>query len=154
MKKLIIVFVSLLLTLSLFAGDNGEMEKTAIKKVIESAYMDGLGNVGDVEAVKKGFHPGFHITGINNSMDDTWKYPIHSWCLSVEKKKKEGKYPPKEKITFEFPLIDVTYHAAMVKVKYLKAGKLAYTDYLSLYKFKEGWKIVGKIYFEHKKKKK
>ena len=26
-----------------------------------------------------------------------------------------------------------------------------FTDYLSLYKFPDGWKIVGKIYFTHPK---
>ncbi|TSA38208.1 MAG: hypothetical protein D4R64_03680 [Porphyromonadaceae bacterium] len=28
-------------------------------------------------------------------------------------------------------------------------GKLIFTDYLHLYKFKDSWKIVGKIFYRH-----
>ena len=31
-----------------------------------------------------------------------------------------------------------------------RAGKLIFSDYMSLYRFEDGWKIAGKIYYSHK----
>jgi Putative lumazine-binding len=153
MKKIIYGVMILFLTVMfLFPGEaiDIEKEKTAIKNVILSAYCDGIGNVGDVEAIKKGFYKDFKLYGLNKDKKEMWMYPIQKWMASVAKKKAEGKYPPKEKITFKFPMIDVVGHAAMAKIKFYKGEKLAYSDFLSLYKFNDGWKIVAKIYFEHK----
>ena len=50
-------------------------------------------------------------------------------------------------------MIDITGTAAIVKIELFKGGKQIYTDYLSLYKFEEGWRIVNKIYFKHEDKK-
>ena len=106
----------------------------------------------DVEAIKKGFHPSFNIIGLGR--DDIWKYPIYSWMKSVKQRKKDGKYPPKEKITFKFLIVDVVGNAGMAKIEFYKGDKLAYTDFLSLYKFSGGWRVVAKIYYEHKTKEK
>ena len=46
----------------------------------------------------------------------------------------------------EFMNIDIEGIAAVAKIKLSKGGKNIYIDYLSLYKFNEGWQIVGKIY--------
>lgn len=151
MKKLLIVLiVSLILFVILVAQNEGniEAEKVAIKKIIQDAYVDGISNKGNVEAIKKGFHPDFAILGLRNN--NLWKFPISSWIEHVERQKKEGKYPPKELVSFEYPLIDIVGNAAIAKIKYYRGEKHIYTDYLSLYKFNEGWKIVSKIYFEHK----
>ena len=129
-----------------------ENEKDAVQKVITSAYQEGISNKGDAAAIRKGFHPGFNIIGMNKN-NSIWKYPIYSWIESVEQKLKDGKYPPEEKITFKYPLIDITENAAMAKVLYFKGSKHVYTDYLSLYKFKEGWRIVNKIYYQHEENK-
>lgn len=128
--------------------NDNKVEKDAIVKAIEDGYRDGLGNLGDVELVKKNFHPGFNIIGVNPKSNSLWKFPIYSWIESVERNNAEGKYPPAEKITFEFPMIDITGNAAVAKVEYFEGGKQIYVDYLSLYKFKEGWKIVNKIFYK------
>jgi hypothetical protein len=153
MKKIVLgLLVLFLTTVMLFPGDAADMEKekAAIKKVILSAYCDGIGNVGDVEAIKKGFYKEFKLYGLNDDKSEMWLFPIQKWMEKVAKKKAEGKYPPKEKISFKFPMIDVIGHAAMAKIKFYKGERLAFTDFLSLYKFKDGWKIVAKIYYEHK----
>lgn len=124
-------------------------DKAEIKKVILSAYRDGIVNVGDVDAIKKGFHPEFNLLGINKEGTGVWKLPIAKWIESVEKRKKEGKYPPEEKVSFKFLLVDVVGKAGFAKIEFYKGKKLAYTDFLSLYKFNEGWKLVAKIYHQH-----
>jgi hypothetical protein len=126
-----------------------EKEKEAIKQVILSAYRDGIVNVGDVEAIKKGFHPEFNLLGLNKEKTDIWKLPIAEWIKGVEKKKKEGQYPPAQKVSFKFLLVDVVGNAGIAKIEFYKGEKLAYTDFLSLYKFNDGWKLVAKIYQEH-----
>ncbi|MFA8433245.1 MAG: nuclear transport factor 2 family protein [Marinifilaceae bacterium] len=40
----------------------------------------------------------------------------------------------------------------MIKVVFYKGNAPLFTDYLSLYKFNDGWKIVNKIYYRHPKK--
>jgi len=151
MKKLIvIVLLSGLIPLFLSAG---EEDKDAIKKVIQSAYVDGLQNKGPVADIEKGFHPGFNLLGLKN--DDLTKWPIYSWIKYHENKLKEKPDPPKEDevVTCKFPMIDITGNAAIVKIELFKGGKQIFTDYLSLYKFEEGWRIISKIYFRHEEKK-
>jgi len=45
--------------------------------------------------------------------------------------------------------VDVVGNAGIAKIEFYKGEKLAYTDFLSLYKFNDGWKLVAKIYQEH-----
>ena len=152
MKAVYFSLLSALFFMPLFAQEQTDIseEKKAVEEVIVSAYQEGISNKGDVPAIEEGFHPCFSIIGVgqNNSV---WHYPIYSWIESVEQKQKDGKYPPEEKVTFKFPLVDVTGNAAIAKVHYFKGEKHIYTDYLSLYKFNEGWRIVNKIYFQHEK---
>ena len=122
-------------------------DQAAIQAVIFSAYRDGLCNVGDVELVKKGFHPEFRLLGIKD--DVLTILPIADWIKMTESKKAAGKFPPQVPVNMEFPLIDVTGNAAVVKVKFLVGDRHVYTDYLSLFRFAAGWKIVNKIYTNH-----
>ena len=56
---------------------------------------------------------------------------------------------PKEKVSFKFLMVDVVGNAGFAKIEFYKGDKLAYTDFLSLYRFKDGWKLVAKIYNQH-----
>ena len=149
MKKLSVIIMVMLAWFFLLQGQDLEKEKATIKKVVISAYQEGISNQGDVELIKKGFHPEFNLLGIGRD-GNLWKLPIAKWIESVKKKKEAGKYPPKEKISFKFHFIDIVGHAAITKLDYYRGKKLAYTDYLSLYKFEKGWQIVNKIYYQHK----
>lgn len=150
-KSLAILFLVFALPVFLIAEE--AEEKEAIKKVITSAYVDGLQNKGPVADIEAGFHPGFSLLGVRN--DELTKWPIYSWVHYHEKKLKEDPSPPapEDVTTCEFPMIDITGNAAVVKIELTRGGEKIYTDYLSLYKFEEGWKIVSKIYFSHKQKK-
>jgi hypothetical protein len=151
MKKIYIIATLLvLLPFCLIAQENEDKE--AIKKVIQSAYVDGLQNKGPVADIEKGFHPGFNLLGLRN--DDLTKWPIYSWIKYHENELKENPDPPKEDeiVTCKFPVIDITGTAAIAKIELYKGGKQIFTDYLSLYKFEEGWIIVSKIYFRHESK--
>jgi hypothetical protein len=133
---------------SLFAQE-ADKEKDAIKNVIQTAYVDGLQNKGNVEDIQKGFHPGFNLLGVRDNM--LTKYPIYSWIQSFEKRKADDPSPldDEQKITCNYLLIDVTGNAAMAKIQLIRNKVLLFTDYLQLYRFEEGWKIVSKIYYRH-----
>ena len=46
----------------------------------------------------------------------------------------------------QFAQVDVTGSAAVVRLDLNRDGKHAFTDYLSLYKLPEGWRIVAKTF--------
>ena len=109
--------------------------------------MDGLLNGGDLEITKEGFHPEFNL--LIQTGKDLKKWPITDWIKNAEKKKKEHPKGPKAKFKTVFKSVDVTGNAASAKIELWKEDKIRYTDYLSLYKYPEGWKIVAKIYWDH-----
>jgi hypothetical protein len=150
--KTIKLFILVLTFVPFAVLAQNEQEQEAIKKVIQSAYVDGLQNKGPVADIEKGFHPGFELLG--NKNNELTKFPIYSWIMYHRKKLAENPTPPAgdEIVTCKYPLIDITGNAAIAKIELSKGGALIFTDYLSLYKFEEGWQVVSKIYYKHEKK--
>jgi hypothetical protein len=143
MKSLFILSFCAIITLPL-AGQATD-EKEAIIKVIESAYVQGIHNARDIENIGKGFHPGFNLLGIDQAGNLTM-LPIYTWEASVRRGVEAGRTPAVQ-TTAKYPLIDISGSAAVARVELYREGKQIFTDYLSLYKFPEGWKIVSKIYY-------
>lgn len=143
MKKtaFIIVFISL----AAYSFSQAENDKKAIMKVIDESYVEGIQNRKNIENIEKGFHPGFNLLGIDNQ-DNLTKYPIYTWSDNIKKAVDAGQMPDLE-TEAKYPIIDITGNAAVAKVELYKGGKQIFTDYLSLYKFSDGWKIVSKIYY-------
>jgi hypothetical protein len=67
----------------------------------------------------------------------------------TKQRRKTQTEPDKEKTTCVYKNIDITGNAAVAKIELYRSDKLIFTDYLSLYKFEEGWRVVSKIYFRH-----
>lgn len=148
MKKITLMLLALIMGVGIMAQD-AKKDKEAIKKLILTAYVDGLQNKGDLDATRNGFYPGFDLLIYKDIMVE--KLPIYNWIKYAEMNKEKDPSPlPEEKITScEFESIDITGTAAVAKIHLSKGGKKIYTDYLSLYNFAdEGWKIVGKIYYK------
>ena len=152
MKKLAVTLFFSLLILPFFAGGYAASgsEEDAVKKVIEEAYVKGIHINRDIPAIEKGFHPEFNMLILREN--NISKYPIGKWIDAIEKRKKENPSPPPYKTTHRFPMVDVTGNAAVAKIEIYRDSELVYSDYMSLYKFEEGWKIVNKIYYSHEKK--
>ncbi|MEQ9266251.1 MAG: nuclear transport factor 2 family protein, partial [Balneolaceae bacterium] len=55
----------------------------------------------------------------------------------------------KNKWEYQFTSVDVTGNSAAVKLELYNEGKHVYTDYLSLLRFDDEWKIVAKVYHQH-----
>ena len=128
-------------------------EKEAIKKVIRTAYVEGLQNEADFDKIDKGFHPAFQLLGIGQGQT-IWSLPIYTWKENVKRKKAKGEYPKADdkKVNIKFLLIDITGTAAMAKFEFYVGKEKKCVDYLSLYKFENNWKIVNKIFYKFPEK--
>jgi hypothetical protein len=124
-------------------------EKAAVQKVVQEAYVDGIHNFRRPDAIRKGFHPGFEMLFVREGKLE--KLPIYNWIQGIEERNAKEPLPPDAKATTTaaYPLTDVTGTAAMCKVELSREGKLVFTDYLLLYKFDDGWRIVGKTSHRH-----
>jgi hypothetical protein len=143
MKKLFYVLTFLAASTSLIAQSTDE---EAIKQVINISYIGGIQNNGDINDIRKGFHPSFTMLRLVDN--DIKPYPIEEWIAAIEKRKKEGA-PSAAPATGKFISVDIAGNAAVVKLELYRDSKKTFTDYLVLYKFTEGWRIVSKTYFRH-----
>ena len=134
-----------LLAVPTAAPAQGPSDEDAIKALVQTAYVDGLQNLGDLEKTKAGFHADFVLLGLREGV--LTRLPIAEWIASAGKRKADGAKPPLT--TCRFLTVDVTGSAASVKLELRQNDRRIFTDYLSLYKFPDGWKIVGKIYHRH-----
>jgi hypothetical protein len=121
-------------------------EEESIKQVITSAYVEGIQNNGSVDDIRKGIHPTFTMLRL---VDNQVKpYPIEEWIAAIEKQRKESASTA-PRAEAKFLSTDITGNAAVVKLELYRGGKKTFTDYLVLYKFTEGWRIVSKTFFRH-----
>lgn len=121
-----------------------------IVRVIEQSYMHGAFNEQNTKAMRKGFHPIFKIHGLRDGELST--YAIDQWVGDIESRKAKSDWK-QQTWEWRFPMIDITGDAAVVKVELFKVEgsekQHVYTDYLSLLKFDDGWKITDKVYHRH-----
>ncbi len=147
MKKLIIVVVVLVIFCLGVWSNNAKIdqskEKEIIKKVIVDAYIKGIITKGDADLVKKGWHEDCDIVIFHKGK--MRKLPASYWIKRLTAK--PG--PIETDVQYEFKNIMITGYAAIAVVKVSYKNKPKYMDYMSLYKFPEGWKIATKIYYEY-----
>mgnify|MGYP001813382343 CR=1 FL=1 len=123
-----------------FAGDSDPIA------VVQSAYVDGIHRNSDAAAMKAGFHEDFVMfvnadEGVRMVTRDDWAARIEKAAADPERKTYD--------ISAEVETIGESGNAAVVKVELSRDGKYVFTDFLSLYKTPEGWKIIAKIYQRH-----
>ena len=119
-------------------------ESADIKAVVQSAYVEGVHAKGDPSLMRQGFHPDFRMLVLRDGKMSA--VTLDEWIGRLEARNKENPNAPKPAIQAEFPVVDITGNAAAVRVELSRDGKHTFTDYLLLYKFPEGWKIVSKIF--------
>jgi len=143
-----IILLTLLISTITISAQNVDQNKEAIKNVIQTAYVEGLQNEGNIDKIDSGIHPGFDLLGIGKD-DNMWKYPIADWKEKTIKKVNDGDLPRTgDQVSVVFKAIDVTGTAAIAKIDFFVGDKLTYVDYISLYKFEDGWKMVNKIFYK------
>jgi len=145
MKQVLISVVAILCSIIALAQTSDE---EAVKQIVTSAYVEGIQNNGSIEDIRKGFHPSFNMLRLVEN--EIKPYSIEDWIATIEKRRVEAK--PDSKVVrteAKFLNVDITGNAAVVKLELYREGKRTFTDYIVLYKFTEGWRIVSKTYYRH-----
>ena len=122
----------------------GDADKEAIRQVIEKAYIEGIHEKQDMETAKGGLHPAFAM--LVRQDDGVDKVTVDEWFPRIEGMKAANPEMWEAETTYRFDLIDVAGYAAVAKLDVHKGEVHFSTDYLLLYRFEDGWKIVSKIF--------
>jgi hypothetical protein len=125
----------------------GGDEVAAVKKVIEEAYVKGIHINRDPDAIRRGFHPEFTMIILKDG--EISKMSRDEWIERIEEGNKKNPDRPKVETKHEFAVVEVEGNAAVARIEMYKNGKHVYTDFMALYKFDDGWKILNKIYYRH-----
>lgn len=132
-----------------FVESEADVARNEIEALIEASYINGAFNDLDTKSMKEGFHPVFKIYGAQKD-GGLQQLPIDEWIAGIEKRKASPDFDPKnQKWEHRFALVDVTGSAAVAKIELFKNKKHVFTDYLSLLKLGDGWKITDKVYYRH-----
>lgn len=148
MKIRTVALLGTLAILIAFASPASAEDAADIKAVIKASYFNGAFNDLDTETMRKGFHPDFAIFSADG--EKLARYPIDTWITGIEKRKMSPDFDSaKAEMECRIVQLDITGGAAAAKIEISKDGRAVYTDYLSLLRFADGWKIAAKIYQSH-----
>ena len=126
-----------------FADDDA-----AIKEVVDRAYVHGVHIDADPDKMRSGMHDSF-VMLVRNANAVT-SLTRDAWIARIEASKAQAKPDaPKPKTTAEIDVLDRSGDTAIARVKLFRDGKQIFTDYISLYRFESGWKLVGKVFHRH-----
>lgn len=124
--------------------------KAEVEKVIHTCYFNGSFNDLDTVSMRKGFHRDFAIFSADGN--EISRYPIDEWIKAIEKMKQDPEFDKSRvKMDCKIVSLDVTEGCAAAKIEISKNGRPVFTDYLTLLKFDDGWKIVAKVSHAHPK---
>jgi len=119
-----------------------------IKEVIEKAYIQGIHKKQNKDIAEMGFHPEFNMLVLKNNK--LVKVDLDQWFRMMGGSRNSMEDKPGATITHTFCFVDITGPVAVAKLEVYKDRKLFATDYMSLYKFNNQWKIVSKVFtFDH-----
>ena len=126
-------------------------ELEAIRHVVELCYIGVVYHGKDIAELEKGFHPEFNMYVLSGNKID--KRSLQQWMDRLKTMRSRTNSmtnsDDKNRYKHEFKSIDVTGYTAVVKLEIYYDGKLKYTDYLTLHKFDEGWKVMAKFFSQH-----
>jgi hypothetical protein len=125
-----------------------EDDRTAIEAVVKAAYVDGVHARFDPQAMRRGFDPAFRMQVLREGQIAS--LTLEEWIERMEKNARENP-APKPVVRHEFKLVDVAGTAGVARVELWRDGRHVFTDYLSLYKRADGWKIAAKTFYTHPK---
>lgn len=147
MKKLIFVFVALLVIGLAIGVPNAahslpDSEEVNVRACIEY-YFQGHAT-GDGDKFRRAFHPDAKLFFIRDGK-------VTQWTLEEYAGRASGKPAPDEALRKRrIESIDITGNAAIAKIV-LDYPSVTFTDYMSLLKIGDEWKIVNKTFHANPK---
>lgn len=142
-----IALISLALIVAASNPNNNNTDEVAVKDAINKAYVETLYNLNNVQNIDNGIHQEFKLLGLRKG--ELTEYTIDRWKKATEYKAQCCPNGVEVKTEARFPMIDVTGDAAVAKVQLYREGHLVFSEYISLYRFEDGWKIVSNIFQRH-----
>ncbi|HEX8772933.1 MAG TPA: nuclear transport factor 2 family protein [Pyrinomonadaceae bacterium] len=135
----LLLMTSLLLITPALAQESAKVsDEAAIRGVIQY-YFDGISK-DDVESMKKAFHPKAKYFVIRyGGLEEVSQERVYL-NMKDNARRQAGKDTAPKRIVS----IDLTGDAAIAKVE-MDYSNGRFTEYLSLVKFDDGWKIVSKV---------
>lgn len=119
-------------------------EKEAVRQVIEEAYIRGIHGDQNEKTVKSGFHEDFAMLVLEDNA--IHKVTVDEWLDRIETMKTDNPELWSAETTYDFAFIDVAGKAAAAKLNVYKGTTHFSTDYMLLYGFEDGWRIVSKTF--------
>ena len=146
MKRFVTIALALMIVSSIALAETND-DVAMIKQVITTAYVEGIHINRDTDAVKTGFSEDFAM--IMKRDGKISRMTIQEWITRIDAdvEKNPDRVMPETKA--KFTAVEVAGDAAVARIELYKDGKLVYTDFMSLYRFDGGWKIIAKIYYRH-----
>ena len=120
-----------------------DAETEGVKNVVQEAYVQGVFVKRSEALVRSGFHPSFVMSV--HAGDEIIQASLDMWLERLQL----DDTPSGDGVRTLFDRVDVTQNTAAVKLQVWINDVHTYTDYIGLYKFDDGWKIVNKIFAEH-----
>ncbi len=145
LKKDIVLLLVLFFSARCFAQDK-EADDKSIKALIQEAYIGGAYNDDDTEAMKKGFHD--HSTVHQLHHENLTVLSLKQWMMQIDRMK-AVRPNWNNRTTAEITVIGLEGNAAVARVDISNNKVPETTDFLSLYKFDDGWKITNRIFARH-----
>jgi len=125
-------------------------EKLAVEELIREAYVNGIYNKGIIRNIELGISEDFEAIGLlENGQNTITTYG--DIIREVEQNQAAGKYPvekAQEMVSVKYHRIEVEGKLANVKLNFMVGNQTRYVEYLALYKYPGGWKLINKTYRE------
>jgi Putative lumazine-binding len=145
MRRFLALALTIVFCVAALAAD--DPETAAIVAVVDSAYVHGVHADGDPELMRAGMHDSF-VMFVQSDKGVT-QLTRDAWIERITASKAKAADAKKPEIKANITVLDRAGNAAVAKVELFRDGKQVFTDYISLYRFEGGWKLVGKIFARH-----
>lgn len=123
-----------------------QKDKEEIISVIEKSYVAGMLNAPDAESIRAGWYHSADIHILLAARDTCITGKIEGF-IRMAASGADRPEMPEVKTLYKYIVVTGTAAVAIVEI-YAGENQL-YTDFLNLYRFKNGWKIVTKTFFDH-----
>jgi len=118
-------------------------DELAVRRVIEEAYVAGVFVARDPAAVRRGFHPRFTLSVRQG--DSLLVVSLDAWLARLQL---DGRRST-DRVTPMIDRVDIAGSTAHVTMRLVINDRHVYTDFMGLYRFPEGWRIVNKVFQGH-----
>jgi len=115
-----------------------------IREVIKEAYIEGVHTTQDAAVIRTGFHQEFLMLVLNDNAVE--KVTVDNWLERVQRLKAANPELWSARTRCEYRALEIAGYTAMVELDVYKGDMHFSTDFMLLYRFADGWKIVSKTF--------